>query len=110
VHLDAGYDCRPRRDELAERNLRARISRRGQPAPVQVGKRWVVERANSWLNDFGAAFGATPTPAAMPRTETAARSALVQRGESGVEDRVLGQGPAGDRGGLEWPELASLLP
>jgi DDE family transposase len=23
------------------------------PAPIQVGKRWVVERTNSWLNDFG---------------------------------------------------------
>jgi Transposase DDE domain len=53
VHLDAGYDYRPCREELAERNLQAKISRRGKPAPVQVGKRWVVERANSWLNDFG---------------------------------------------------------
>jgi transposase len=53
VHLDAGYDYRPCREELAEPNLQAKISRRGKPAPVQVGKRWVVERANSWLNDFG---------------------------------------------------------
>jgi transposase len=53
VHLDAGYDYRPCRAELAERGLGAAISRRGTPAPVQVGKRWVVERTNSWLNDFG---------------------------------------------------------
>jgi hypothetical protein len=53
VHLDAGYDYRPCRAELAERGLSAAISQRGQPAPVQVGKRWVIERANSWLNDFG---------------------------------------------------------
>ena len=53
VHLDAGYDYRPCRAELAERGLHDQISRRGQPAPVQVGKRWVVERTNSWLNDFG---------------------------------------------------------
>ena len=53
VHLDAGYDYRPCRAELAERGLHGRISQRGQPAPVQVGKRWVVERTHSWLNDFG---------------------------------------------------------
>jgi len=53
VHLDAGYDYRPCRAELAARGLAWTISRRGTPAPVQVGKRWVVERTNSWLNDFG---------------------------------------------------------
>jgi IS5 family transposase len=53
VHLDAGYDYRPCRAELAERGLQATISRRGRPAPVQVGKRRVVERTNSWLNDYG---------------------------------------------------------
>jgi transposase len=52
VHLDAGYDYRPCRAELAECGLHGRISQRGRPAPVQVGKRWVVERTNSWLNDF----------------------------------------------------------
>jgi transposase len=53
VHLDAGYDYRPCRAELAERGLSSVISHRGKPAPVQVGKRWVVERTNSWLNDYG---------------------------------------------------------
>jgi transposase len=53
VHLDAGYDYRPCRAELADRGLGSVISHRGQPAPVQVGKRWVVERTNSWLNDYG---------------------------------------------------------
>ena len=53
VHLDAGYDYRPCHHELADRGLGAQISRRGQPAPVQVGQRWVVERTNAWLNDFG---------------------------------------------------------
>lgn len=53
VHLDAGYDYRPCRAELAECGLQSTISQRGQPAPIQVGRRWVVERANSWLNDFG---------------------------------------------------------
>jgi IS5 family transposase len=53
VHLDAGYDYRPCREALDERGLRGDIASRGTPAPIQVGKRWVVERTHSWLNDFG---------------------------------------------------------
>ncbi len=53
VHLDAGYDGRPCRESLAERGLAGEIARRGTPAPIQVGKRWVVERSNFWLNDIG---------------------------------------------------------
>jgi transposase len=53
VHLDAGYDYRPCREALEVRGLRGQIAHRGQPAPIQVGRRWVVERTNSWLNDFG---------------------------------------------------------
>jgi transposase len=53
VHLDAGYDYRPCREALDERGLHGQIAHRGEPAPIQVGRRWVVERANSWLNDFG---------------------------------------------------------
>jgi len=53
VHLDAGYDYRPCREALDERGLHAQIAHRGEPAPIQVGNRWVVERTNSWMNDFG---------------------------------------------------------
>ncbi len=53
VHLDAGYDYQPCRDALEQRGLRGQIAHRGAPAPIQVGRRWVVERTNSWLNDFG---------------------------------------------------------
>lgn len=53
VHLDAGYDYQPVRDTLDQRGLLAEIARRGIPAPIQNGKRWVVERTNSWLNNFG---------------------------------------------------------
>ena len=53
VHLDAGYDYRPCRDALEQRGLLGTIAARGVPTPIQVGKRWVVERTNSWLNDFG---------------------------------------------------------
>jgi transposase len=53
VHLDAGYDYRPCRAALDERGLLGEIAHRGTPAPIQVGRRWVVERTNSWLNAFG---------------------------------------------------------
>jgi transposase len=53
VHLDAGYDYRPCREALDERGLLGEIAHRGEPAPIQVGRRWVVERTHSWLNDFG---------------------------------------------------------
>jgi transposase len=53
VHLDAGYDYRPCREALDERGLHGQIAHRGEPAPIQVGRRWVVERTNSWFNDFG---------------------------------------------------------
>jgi hypothetical protein len=33
--------------------LRGEIAARGTPAPIRVGKRWPVERTNSWLDDFG---------------------------------------------------------
>jgi transposase len=51
VHLDAGYDYRPCRTALADRQLGAVISTRG--TPLQIDQRWVVERTHAWLNDFG---------------------------------------------------------
>jgi hypothetical protein len=53
VHLDAGYDYRPCREALERRGLLGEIAHRGTPALIHVGTRWVVERTNSWLNDFG---------------------------------------------------------
>ena len=48
VHLDAGYDSAKTRDLLAELGCRAVISIKG--FPLQAGRRWVVERTNSWHN------------------------------------------------------------
>jgi hypothetical protein len=53
VYLDAGYDYQPCYQELARRGLAGRVATRGVPAPVQVGRRWVVERSHAWLNAFG---------------------------------------------------------
>ncbi|MFE2425101.1 MULTISPECIES: hypothetical protein [Streptomyces] len=33
--------------------LTAEIARKGVPAPIPAGKRWVVERSPSWMNPYG---------------------------------------------------------
>jgi hypothetical protein len=53
VHLDAGYDWKPCRQILAERGMVGEIAARGVPAPVQVGRRWVIERTHAWANLYG---------------------------------------------------------
>jgi transposase len=53
MHLDRAYDNNPTRRLLDELELRGEIARKGVPAPIQVGKRWVVERTNSWMNGYG---------------------------------------------------------
>ena len=53
VHLDAGYDWKPCRQVLAERGMVAQIAARGVPAPIQVGRRWVIERTHAWGNQYG---------------------------------------------------------
>lgn len=35
----------------------AEIARKGVPAPIQIGKRWVVQKTNSWMNSFGKSGG-----------------------------------------------------
>jgi transposase len=50
VHLDRGYDFTSTRDRLAARGLAGEIARRGFPAPITAGQRWVVERTTSWTN------------------------------------------------------------
>ena len=53
VHLDRGYDGEPTRALRAARGLAGAIARKGVPAPVQAGGRWVVERTRSWMNGYG---------------------------------------------------------
>jgi hypothetical protein len=50
VHLDRGYDSFLTRERLKDRGLIGEIAQKGQPAPLQAGKRWMVERTNSWHN------------------------------------------------------------
>ncbi|MCX4970870.1 IS5 family transposase [Streptomyces sp. NBC_00654] len=53
VNLDRGYDSAKSRLLIAELGFTAEIARKGVPAPIQAGKRWVVERTHSWMNDYG---------------------------------------------------------
>jgi hypothetical protein len=53
VHLDAGYDSAVTRRLLDDLGLHGQIARKGVPAPIQVGKRWVCERTHSWMNGYG---------------------------------------------------------
>jgi transposase len=53
VHLDAGYDSAVTRTLLDGLGLHGEVARKGVPAPVQVGTRWVSERTHSWMNGYG---------------------------------------------------------
>ena len=52
VHLDRGDDGGPSRARLAAFGFTGAIARKGVPAPVQAGSRWVVERTHSWMNGY----------------------------------------------------------
>ena len=51
--LDSAYDGQPSRRVLADHALVGEIATKGVPAPVQVGKRWVVQRRHAWMNGYG---------------------------------------------------------
>jgi transposase len=53
VHLDAGYDYQPCRQVLTTRGMVGQIATRGMPAPIQAGRRWVIERTHAWGNQYG---------------------------------------------------------
>jgi hypothetical protein len=53
VHLDAGYDYQTCRQVLAGRGIVGQIAAGGVPAPIQAGRRWVIERTHAWANQYG---------------------------------------------------------
>lgn len=53
VHLDRADDGAPSRALLDDLGVTGVIARKGVPAPLQVGSRWVVERTHAWMNGFG---------------------------------------------------------
>jgi transposase len=58
VHLDAGYDWKPCRQVLAERGMVGEIATRGIAAPIQVTRRWVIERTHAWVTSTASCAGA----------------------------------------------------
>ena len=53
VHLDRGYAGASTQARLDEFGFAGAIARKGVPAPLQAGKRWVVERTQAWMNGYG---------------------------------------------------------
>jgi transposase len=53
LSLDAGYDYSMVYEDLDSRGISAQIAKRGEQTPIQGDGRWVVERTNSWMNNFG---------------------------------------------------------
>ncbi|MFF3604141.1 IS5 family transposase [Streptomyces sp. NPDC002463] len=53
VNLDRGYDSDKTRAALGELGFTGEIARKGIPAPIQAGKRWVVKRSRARMNGFG---------------------------------------------------------
>jgi transposase len=53
AHLDRAYDTAPCRALLDELGFQGEIARKGVPAPIQAGPRWVVERTQAWMHGYG---------------------------------------------------------
>jgi hypothetical protein len=53
AHLDRAYDGGPARALLDRLGFTGDIARKGVPAPLQAGTRWLVERTQSWMNGYG---------------------------------------------------------
>jgi Transposase DDE domain len=53
VHLDRGYDSGKTRTLLDVLGFTPHIAVKGQPAPIQAGRRWPIERLHAWMNGYG---------------------------------------------------------
>lgn len=50
---DAGFDYSMVHQDLTARGINGQIAKQGAKTPIQADGRWVVERTNSWMNNFG---------------------------------------------------------
>ncbi len=53
VHLDRGYDSGVPRVLLTNLALTGTIARIREPAPLQPGTCWAIERTHAWMNGYG---------------------------------------------------------
>jgi hypothetical protein len=64
-HLNRGYDSTVTRQLLGELGFDSQIARKGVPAPVQAGTRWVAGRTHAWMNGYGKLRRCTERAAAV---------------------------------------------
>ena len=65
AHLDRAFDGAPCRAVLDELGFVGDIARKGAPAPIQAGRRWVVEPTQAWMNGYGKLRRCTERDAAV---------------------------------------------
>jgi hypothetical protein len=66
VHVDAGYDWELCRQALADRGMAGQIAARVVPAPVEAGRRWVIECTHAWATSTASCTGAPSAGEATP--------------------------------------------
>ncbi len=66
LHLDCGYGSEATHEKLKAHAFSPEICEKGKPALLQNGKRWVVERTNSWHNAHNSLLKNAPVPACDP--------------------------------------------
>jgi transposase len=77
-YADRAYDSEPHREELRDRGIDPRIPKRGTEHGSGLGVyRWVVERTNAWLHDFGKLRLRTDPDGAIHKALVALGSALI---------------------------------
>lgn len=77
VHLDRGYAGKGTVAVLDDQGLVGVIAQKGLPAPLQVGRRWVVERTQAWMNGYGKLRRCTEKQATIVRFYLALAAAVV---------------------------------
>ncbi len=111
-HLDAGYDGQPARQILDELGFASQIARKGVPAPIQAGTRWVVERTHAWMNGYGKLRRCTERTSIAGRSKPPrvrrCRAVASRRGRHG-QPNAPGASPGRRRPGGE-PSLLPLPP
>jgi len=88
LHLDRGYDSAKTRDLLEIPGFDDQIAVKGVPAPIQVGRRWPVERTSP-----PAACADDHLPGALTRTAT-----QVRRSGRWAASSTWGRSNGGDAG------------
>lgn len=78
LYADRAFDSEPHREELRDRGIEPKIAKRRTDHGSGLGVyRWMVERTNSWLHDFGKLRSRTDPDGAIHNAFVALASALI---------------------------------